>query len=77
MYPPHAGVPVSLSLVQYGEQVLQKLKLLPSVKSKLIYANNVRQVLAAVESGNADAGIVYITDAKISDKVKVVVVADE
>ena len=36
-----------------------------------------RQVLASVESGNADAGLVYITDAKISDKVKVVVTADE
>lgn len=71
------GEPRSVPAGQYGEQVLQKLKLLPSVKSKLVYANNVRQVLAAVESGNADAGLVYITDAKISDKVKVVVAADE
>jgi molybdate transport system substrate-binding protein len=37
----------------------------------------VRQVLASVETGNVDAGLVYITDAKISDKVKVVVTADE
>jgi molybdate transport system substrate-binding protein len=37
----------------------------------------VRQVLAAVESGNADAGLVYITDAKISHQVKIVVAADE
>ncbi|BAY13732.1 molybdenum ABC transporter, periplasmic binding protein [Calothrix sp. NIES-2098] len=71
------GEPRSVPAGQYGEQVLQKLKLLPQVKSKLVYANNVRQVLAAVESGNADAGLVYITDAKISDKVKVVVAADE
>jgi molybdate transport system substrate-binding protein len=33
--------------------------------------------LSTVESGNADAGFVYITDAKISDKVKVVVIADD
>ncbi|BAY24036.1 molybdenum ABC transporter periplasmic molybdate-binding protein [Calothrix sp. NIES-2100] len=71
------GEPRSVPAGQYGEQVLQKLKLLPQIKSKLVYANNVRQVLAAVESGNADAGLVYITDAKISDKVKIVVAADE
>ncbi|MBD2354953.1 molybdate ABC transporter substrate-binding protein [Tolypothrix sp. FACHB-123] len=71
------GEPRSVPAGQYGEQVLQKLKILSHVKSKFVYANNVRQVLAAVESGNADAGLVYITDAKISDKVKIVVAADE
>lgn len=71
------GEPRSVPAGQYGEQVLQKLKLLPDVKSKLVYANNVRQVLASVESGNADAGLVYATDAKISNQVKVVVAADE
>ncbi|BAY35203.1 molybdenum ABC transporter, periplasmic binding protein (plasmid) [Nostoc carneum NIES-2107] len=71
------GEPRSVPAGQYAEQVLQKLKILPQVKSKLVYANNVRQVLASVESGNADAGLVYVTDAKISDKVKIVVAADE
>ncbi len=71
------GEPRSVPAGQYAEQVLQKLKLLPQVKSKLVYGNNVRQVLASVESGNADAGLVYATDAKISDKVKTVVAADE
>lgn len=71
------GEPRSVPAGQYGEQVLQKLGILPNVKSKLVYANNVRQVLASVESGNADAGLVYATDAKISNKVKVVVAADE
>lgn len=71
------GEPRSVPAGQYAEQVLQKLKLLPQIKPKLVYANNVRQVLAVVESGNADAGLVYATDAKISDKVKVVVAADE
>ena len=69
------GEPRSVPAGQYAEQVLQKLNLLDVVKPKLVYANNVRQVLAAVESGNADAGLVYLTDAKISTKVKVVVVA--
>jgi molybdate transport system substrate-binding protein len=71
------GEPRSVPAGQYAQQVLEKLKIWPQVTGKLVYANNVRQVLAAVESGNADAGLVYVTDAKISDKVKVVVAADE
>jgi molybdate transport system substrate-binding protein len=71
------GEPRSVPAGQYAEQVLQKLGIYQQIKPKFVYANNVRQVLAAVESGNADAGLVYVTDAKISDKVKVVVAADE
>ena len=71
------GEPRSVPAGQYAQQVLEKLKIWSEIKSKLVFANNVRQVLASVESGNADAGLVYITDAKISDKVKVVVTADE
>ena len=43
----------------------------------MIYANTVRQVLAVVESGNADAGIVYLTDAKSSQQVTVAEIAAE
>ncbi|MEB3292825.1 MAG: molybdate ABC transporter substrate-binding protein [Synechococcales bacterium] len=71
------GEPRSVPAGQYAEQVLRKLNLWNEVKPKLVYANNVRQVLSVVESGNADAGMVYITDAKVSNKVKVVVTADD
>ncbi|WP_071190462.1 molybdate ABC transporter substrate-binding protein [Trichormus sp. NMC-1] len=71
------GEPRSVPAGQYAQQVLEKLKIWNQVKQKLVFANNVRQVLASVESGNADAGLVYKTDAKISNKVKVVVAADE
>jgi molybdate transport system substrate-binding protein len=71
------GEPRSVPAGQYAEQVLQKLGIYNKVKSKFVYANNVRQVLAAVEAGNADAGLVYRTDAAISNKVKTVVAADE
>ncbi len=71
------GEPRSVPAGQYAQQVLEKLKIWQKVKSKLVFANNVRQVLASVESGNADAGLVYATDAKISNQVKVVVAADE
>ncbi|MDF5718060.1 MAG: molybdate ABC transporter substrate-binding protein [Rhizonema sp. NSF051] len=71
------GEPRSVPAGQYADQVLKQLNIYDQVKSKLVFANNVRQVLAAVESGNADAGLVYASDAKISNKVKVAVVADE
>ncbi len=71
------GEPRSVPAGQYAEQALQKLNLINDVKPKLVYANNVRQVLAAVESGNADAGFVYATDAKISDKVKTAIAVDD
>jgi molybdate transport system substrate-binding protein len=41
------------------------------VEARVVPTQNVRAALAGVESGNADAGIVYQTDALISHKVKV------
>lgn len=66
------GEPRSVPVGQYSDEVFKKLGIVEQVKSKLILGSTVRNVLAAVESGNADAGIVYITDAKISNRVKVV-----
>jgi len=66
----------SVPVGQYSEEIFKKLGILEQVKSKLVFGNNVRNVLSAVESGNADAGIVYTTDAK-SDKVRVVATASE
>jgi molybdate transport system substrate-binding protein len=48
---------------------------LEQIKSKLVYAKDVRQVLTYVESENVDAGLVYITDAKSSNQVKVAATA--
>lgn len=56
----------------YAKQYLDKLGLWQAVEPKVIPCENVRAVLAAVESGNVEAGIVYKTDAGISKKVKVV-----
>jgi molybdate transport system substrate-binding protein len=62
---------------QYAEQVFTKLNLLESLQSKLVFSNNVRGVLAAVESGNADIGMVYATDAALSERIKVLATAPE
>ncbi len=56
----------------YARQCLEKLKLWSAVEPKVIPTENVRAALAAVESGNVEAAIVYKTDAAISKKVTVV-----
>lgn len=56
----------------YSKECLQKLNLWEKVAPKVVPMENVRGALAAVESGNVDAGMVYKTDAAISKKVKVV-----
>ena len=42
-----------------------------TIEPKLVATESVRPALAAVESGNVEAGIVYKTDAAITKKVKV------
>ncbi len=59
------GNPGSVPAGRYAEEVLLYYKLLPSIKSKLVYGENVRQVLDYVARGEVDAGIVYATDAAI------------
>jgi molybdate transport system substrate-binding protein len=71
------GDPGSVPAGQYGRQTLASLRLLEQVNAKLVLAKDVRQVLEYVESGNADAGLVYATDALTSSKVRVVVAAPE
>jgi molybdate transport system substrate-binding protein len=55
----------------YARQYLQKMKLWEKVAGRVVPTENVRGALAAVESGNVDAAIVYKTDARISKKVRV------
>lgn len=71
------GDPQSVPAGQYSREVLTSLQLFNSLKPKLVFAKDVRQVLTYVETGNADAGIVYATDTKTSDSVRVVVTAPE
>lgn len=57
----------------YAKEYLESRKLWDQVAPKIVPTENVRAALAAVESGNVDAAIVYGTDAAISKKVKVAV----
>ncbi len=56
---------------QYAAEALRNLKLFEVLQSKFVFAQNVRAVLAYVADRDADAGFVYETDAKISDRVAI------
>lgn len=55
----------------YAKQFLTAQGLWEKLAAKVVPTQNVRAALAAVESGNVEAGFVYKTDALISKKVKV------
>ena len=57
---------------RYGRAALIRLGLWQSVAPRVARAENVRAALALVERGAAPLGIVYATDAKQSDAVRVV-----
>ena len=56
---------------QYAREALQSLGLWDELKPKMVFGGDVRTSLAYVESGNADVGLVYQTDAMITSKVRV------
>jgi molybdate transport system substrate-binding protein len=61
----------------YAKEALEYAGLFDALRPKLVMASSVRGALMFVERGEADAGIVYATDAKISDRVEVVSVFPE
>jgi molybdate transport system substrate-binding protein len=57
---------------RYAKTALENLNLWDKVENRLSKAKDVRAVLSYIERGELPLGIVYSTDAKISDKVKIV-----
>jgi molybdate transport system substrate-binding protein len=55
----------------YAKEYLRSRKLWSKLIDRVVPTENVRGTLAAVESGNVDAGVVYKTDAGISKKVRI------
>ena len=55
----------------YARQYLEKLGLWDRVRSRVVPTLDVRAALAAVASGNVDAGFVYRTDAILEPRVRV------
>ena len=71
------GDPASVPAGQYGKEVLTNLGIWNATESKMSLGTSVTAVLNQVAEGSADCGIVYATDAKSNDKVKVVCEAPE
>jgi molybdate transport system substrate-binding protein len=64
--------PASVPAGKYGQAALTNLGAWSAVEGAVARAENVRAALRFVETGDAPAGIVYLTDAMASRKVKVV-----
>ncbi len=60
------GNPKTVPAGYYAEQTLRNLKVWEALQSKLILAEDVRQVLDYVTRGEADAGMAYSTDVSIA-----------
>ena len=60
------GVPAGI----YAREALRRLDLWRSLEPKVVRGSDVRQVLFFVEQGEAEAGIVYSTDLRISEAVQ-------
>lgn len=70
------GEPGTVPAGTYAREALTYLQQWDALQGKAVFGNNVRQVLAYVETGNADAGFVYKTDALSSSKVKIALSLD-
>jgi len=57
------GQPETVPAGKYALETLTSLKLWEGLSGRVVYAKDVRQVLAYVDSGNVDAGLVYRSDA--------------
>jgi molybdate transport system substrate-binding protein len=63
--------PTSVPVGVYSKGFLEKAGIWGAVASKTVPTENARATLAAVESGNVDAGVVFRTDALISKRVRI------
>lgn len=65
------GDPASVPAGIYGKQALQFLGWWPALEKRLVGTEDVRTTLAFVERGDCPLGIVYETDARISNRVMI------
>ena len=71
----NSDVPVG----QYSEEIFNYMGIWDQLnsESKITFGSNVREVLAQVEEGAVDCGVVYSTDAATTDKVEIAAAAPE
>ena len=66
------STPASVPSGRYAQATLEKRGLWAGIQPKLVFGANVRQTLAYVAAGDADAGIVFGTDAVAEKRVTAV-----
>ena len=66
------GEPSSVPAGKYADEVLVNLDLKDKIKDKLVFAKDVKEVLAWTQSGNAEVGFVYYSDTINTDNIKIV-----
>jgi len=66
------GNPDTVPAGIYAKEALVKMGEWEVLEPKLVFGKDVRQVLTFVETGNAERGIVFTSDAQSSDKVEVI-----
>ena len=70
------GEPETVPAGKYATQAFESMGITADLEGKLVYAKDVRAVLNYVESGDADCGFVYRTDAMLLDEDCGVIVGD-
>jgi len=70
------GEPETVPAGKYATQALDNLGITSQLTDKIVYAKDVRAVLDYVETGNADCGFVYRTDALMMDTEKGAIIGD-
>jgi molybdate transport system substrate-binding protein len=71
------GDPTSVPAGTYAKQAFDLLGISAALQPKLVLGGTVRQVLTYVETGDVDAGMVFVTDALTTDKVRVIASAPQ
>jgi len=72
------GNPKTVPVGRYSDETFQYYKISDIIQPKLIFAENVRQVLDYVARGEVDAGVVYSTDAMVKQQeVRIIVAAPD
>ncbi|MFB9328553.1 molybdate ABC transporter substrate-binding protein [Paenibacillus aurantiacus] len=62
------GQPETVPAGQYAKEALEATGIWGTIADRLVFAKDVRQALAYAETGNADAALVYATDAAASSQ---------
>jgi molybdate transport system substrate-binding protein len=71
------GMPETVPAGKYAKETLVNLKLWNKLEKRIVYGKCVRQVMAYVDSGDVDAGLVYQSDTVVMKSGSVAAVAPQ